>query len=293
MFGVLLQASHLPNQTWLPAALVQLVPSVTLKAKRVAWGTSNESARNIVIHGFDNRITSRGLYGCGVYFAASGCKANQYSCTMHKPWKGFSKGCTCQTPRRAWNFGFVDLDSQIINLHFFVYPSRWLLQRRVNICVFRQVCRAMEPVHEVSKQDSMITCTDNFHGCWFNDQYTPFGEGLFLTCLFRPGGPWFWLGWPLEMLITPLRRWRTRRSSEDHPIEIPMGAMIQRWLIGAPCGITNRIGRRTKSMWFSHRSRHIPHLFVNMCSAEWPARPERRICTCHRLFLVKSGAIWP
>eukprot|EP00913_Durusdinium_trenchii_P030186 g28284.t1 len=38
------------------------------------------------MHGFDPRVTARGLYGGGVYFAASACKSHQYTCQQHKPW---------------------------------------------------------------------------------------------------------------------------------------------------------------------------------------------------------------
>lgn len=70
-----------------------------LNEKILLHGTSYENAHSIIMHGFDPRVTARGLYGGGVYFAASACKSHQYTCQQHKPWSGYSKGCACKTKR--------------------------------------------------------------------------------------------------------------------------------------------------------------------------------------------------
>merc|ERR1712183_645296 len=43
-------------------------------------GTSNENASRIVQAGFDDRLSTRAMYGNGIYFTTEPCKAYQY-CT--------------------------------------------------------------------------------------------------------------------------------------------------------------------------------------------------------------------
>ena len=48
--------------------------------KILLHGTSWDNADSIVMHGFDNRTCTRGMYGDGTYFAGAACKSHQYSC---------------------------------------------------------------------------------------------------------------------------------------------------------------------------------------------------------------------
>ena len=51
--------------------------------KILLHGTSWQNANSIVMHGFDHRTCTRGMYGDGVYFASAACKSHQYSCGTH------------------------------------------------------------------------------------------------------------------------------------------------------------------------------------------------------------------
>ena len=61
--------------------------------KILLHGTSWESANDIVQNGFDNRVSHRGLYGDGSYFASQACKSHQYTCQVHK------SSCGCPEER--------------------------------------------------------------------------------------------------------------------------------------------------------------------------------------------------
>ena len=62
--------------------------------KILLHGTSWRNANSIVMHGFDNRICMRGMYGDGVYFAGAACKSHQYSCGVHSG--KASTTCKCE-----------------------------------------------------------------------------------------------------------------------------------------------------------------------------------------------------
>ena len=56
-------------------------------------GTRWDSANAIVVHGFDPRTCTRGMYGDGVYFAGAACKSHQYTCSVH------TSACGCKGER--------------------------------------------------------------------------------------------------------------------------------------------------------------------------------------------------
>ena len=63
--------------------------------KVLLHGTSWDSANLIIVNGFDNRVSVRGYYGDGVYFASTACKSHQYTCP-----KGKCKvACRCKGER--------------------------------------------------------------------------------------------------------------------------------------------------------------------------------------------------
>ena len=63
--------------------------------KILLHGTSWQNANSIVMHGFDHRTCTRGMYGDGVYFASAACKSHQYSCGIHTG----KTSCTCKCER--------------------------------------------------------------------------------------------------------------------------------------------------------------------------------------------------
>ena len=62
--------------------------------KILLHGTSQENAESIVMHGFDHRTCTTGMYGDGVYFAGAACKCHQYSCSTRCGSSTFS--CKCE-----------------------------------------------------------------------------------------------------------------------------------------------------------------------------------------------------
>lgn len=63
--------------------------------KVLLHGTSWDSANSIVVNGFDNRVSHRGMYGDGVYFASAACKSHQYTCPQAK----CKSACGCKGER--------------------------------------------------------------------------------------------------------------------------------------------------------------------------------------------------
>ena len=61
--------------------------------KILLHGTSWDNADSIVMHGFDNRTCTRGMYGDGIYFAGAACKSHLYSC-VYQCRRGSS--CPCE-----------------------------------------------------------------------------------------------------------------------------------------------------------------------------------------------------
>ena len=62
--------------------------------KILLHGTSWDNANSIVMHGFDHRTCTRGMYGDGAYFAGAACKSHQYTCSKHS-----GKACACKSER--------------------------------------------------------------------------------------------------------------------------------------------------------------------------------------------------
>eukprot|EP00929_Paragymnodinium_shiwhaense_P043601 TRINITY_DN22414_c0_g1_i1.p1 TRINITY_DN22414_c0_g1~~TRINITY_DN22414_c0_g1_i1.p1 ORF type:complete len:570 (+),score=57.79 TRINITY_DN22414_c0_g1_i1:112-1821(+) len=67
------------------AELAQLFPHISLDCRAnevlLLHGTENRHVQQIIEQGFDERLSKRGLYGRGVYFASEACKAAQYCYT--------------------------------------------------------------------------------------------------------------------------------------------------------------------------------------------------------------------
>eukprot|EP00931_Biecheleriopsis_adriatica_P009416 TRINITY_DN110495_c0_g1_i1.p1 TRINITY_DN110495_c0_g1~~TRINITY_DN110495_c0_g1_i1.p1 ORF type:complete len:387 (-),score=25.74 TRINITY_DN110495_c0_g1_i1:192-1196(-) len=57
-------------------------------------GTGPGTAHQIAMSGFDNRLSNKGLYGDGTYFASQACKSHQYTCPH-----GSCRACECRGTR--------------------------------------------------------------------------------------------------------------------------------------------------------------------------------------------------